>query len=151
MQLEFLRIVGDYDTNRVSDETALHCKDETLTDQSFKDESDINTIIDRFGIGEHPVTAQQWVTDVDITEAATDYQSVLNQMVEAAAQFNSLPAKIRSRFDNDPHLFVEFVSDAANVDEMIRLGLAERRPDPVPSDTDRIVKAIEDGRAQDSP
>lgn len=137
-----LRVVGDYDVDAVSHSSSLHCMDETLTHQEFKDESDINTIIDRFGIGENPIEAQKWVTNVDIAEAPNNYMEVMNQLNEARDQFMSLPAKVRSQFENDPGRFVDFVSDSSNVDEMIRLGLAERRPDPVPSDTDRIIAAL---------
>jgi phage internal scaffolding protein len=41
----------------------------------------------------------------------------------AQDSFLALPAKIRSRFGNDPALFVEFASDEANKDEMKALGL----------------------------
>ena len=137
-----LRIVDVYDAERVSDETALVCPDESLTHQEFKDESDINTIIDRFGIGENPIEAQQWVTNVDIADAPNNYQDVMNQLNLARDQFMALPAKVRSQFDNDPARFVDFVSDPSNGEELVRLGLAEVRPQPAPTDTDRIVDAI---------
>ena len=101
-----------------------------MTAQEFKEESDINTIIDRFGIGENPIEAQRWVTDVDIADAPNNYQDVMNQLNAARDQFMSLPARVRSRFENDPAKFVNFVSDASNLEEMISLGLAERREPP---------------------
>lgn len=137
-----LRVVGQYESDEVSKANALVCDDESRTHQEFKEESDINTIIDRFGIGENPIEAQKWVTDLDITNAATSYQDVMNQLNEARDQFMSLPAKVRSQFDNDPHRFVQFVSDPANGDEMVRLGLAHVREAPKPSDTDRIIEAV---------
>ena len=137
-----LRVVGVYDSDMVSDETSFVCEGESMTHQEFKEESDINTIIDRFGIGENPVEAQKWVTNVDIADAPNNYQDVMNQLNEARDQFMSIPAKIRSQFDNDPAKFVDFVSDPSNIDEMIRLGLAVQRPEPVPSDADRIIEAL---------
>ncbi|WNK13385.1 MAG: internal scaffolding protein [Microvirus sp.] len=130
----YLRVIGDYDAELLSDETALRCEDESLTHQEFKDESDINTIIDRFGIGENPVEAQQWVTNVDIAEAPDNYMDVMNQLNDARDQFMSLPAKVRSRFDNSPAQFVDFVSDSANLPEMVSLGLAEARAVEVPKE-----------------
>jgi len=143
--MQVVRIVNEYDANGVSDNNALHCDDESLTRQEFKEESDINTIISAFGIGENPIEAQKWVTNVDITEETTDFQSAMNQLVAAAAQFNSLPARVRSQFDNDPAAFVDFVSNPDNGDEMVRLGLAEIRREPIPSDTDRIIAAVKEG------
>lgn len=144
-----VRVIGVYDSDEVSSETALYCPDESLTHQEFAEESDINTIIDRFGIGENPIEIQQWVSNVDIADAPNDYQSVMNQLNEARDQFMSLPAKVRSQFDNDPARFVDFVSDPGNGEELVRLGLASKRSEPPPSDTDRIVSAL-NGLAQSS-
>lgn len=137
-----LRVINVYDVDEVSQSNSLRCEDESLTHQEFKDESDINTIIDRFGIGENPIEAQKWVTNVDIADAPNNYMDVMNQLNAARDQFMTLPAKVRSQFDNDPASFVNFVSDPGNLDEMVRLGLAVVRPDPVPSDTDRIIAAL---------
>lgn len=138
-----LRVVGVYDSDMVSDETSFVCEGESMTHQEFKEESDINTIIDRFGIGENPVEAQKWVTNVDIADAPNNYQDVMNQLNEARDQFMSIPARIRSQFDNDPAKFVDFVSDSSNIDEMIRLGLAVARPIVEPDKA-----PVEPGKAQ---
>lgn len=122
-----LRVPFAYDVDAVSAENAVGCVGESRTSQEFKEECDINTIINRFGIGDPAIVAQNWTTNVDITEATSDFQSAMNALVEAADQFNSLPARVRSRFDNDPAMFVDFVSDPSNVEEMIALGLATRR------------------------
>lgn len=128
-----LRIVGVYDADARSDQSALVCPEESLTHQEFAEESDINVIIDRFGIGENPIEAQQWVTNVDIADAPNTYMDVMNQLNEARDQFMSLPAKVRSQFDNDPGRFVDFVSDPNNGEELVRLGLATVRPvEPAP-------------------
>lgn len=145
-----VRIVGVYDSEQVSADNALRCEDESMTRQEFKEEADINTIITRFGIGEVPMVPQEWKTDIDLTDAPSDYQSVLNQLNEARDQFMSLPAKLRSRFDNDPGEFMAFVGDSSNLEEMVKLGLAVARPAPVPSDTDRIIAALEKRPAQSS-
>jgi len=142
----FTRVIGVYDSDQISHDTGLDCRDESLTHQEFKEESDINTIIDRFGIGENPIEALKWVTDVDISNAPNNYMDVMNQLNEARDQFMTLPAKLRAQFDHDPGQFVDFVSDPKNTDEMIRLGLATVRPDPVPTDTDRIIEAVQASR-----
>jgi len=141
-----LRVPFVYDADALSDDTGLRCPEESLTHQEFKEESDINTIIDRFGIGENPIEAQKWVTNVDIADAPDNYMDVMNQLNEARDQFMSLPAKLRSRFENDAHQFVEFVSDPGNADEMLSLGLLEARPVVGPSDADRIIEALKETR-----
>ena len=101
-----VRVVGLFDANVLSDVTGLRCDDESLTHQEFAEESDINTIIDRFGIGENPIEPMQWKTNVDITNAPDTYMGVMNELIEARDQFMSLPAKVRSQFDNDPAMFM---------------------------------------------
>lgn len=125
------RVIGVYNSDEVSSENSLNCMDVSRTRQEFKDESDINTIITLFGLGENPVAAQKWVSNVDITDAVNDYQTALNQIIAADRQFSSLPARIRSQFENNPAKFVDFVSDSGNIDELVRLGLAVKR-DPIP-------------------
>lgn len=140
------RVIGVYDADQLSEDTGLDCRDESLTHQEFKEESDINTIIDRFGIGENPIEAQKWVTDLDIANAPSTYMDVMNELNAARDQFMSLPSKLRARFDHDPGQFVAFVSDENNLAEMVSMGLAVPRPDPVPSDTDRIIEAVKASR-----
>lgn len=129
-----IRVVGGYDSDAVSELSALHCPEETLTRQEFKDECDINTIIDMFGIGEMPIIPREWTSNVDISDAVSDFQTAMNQVNDARDAFLELPARIRSRFDNNPALFVDFCSDVNNRAEMINLGLVvvpEEAPLPV--------------------
>lgn len=119
----FLRSAYNYDTNEVSDATALHCLDETRTQQQFKEETDINTIVERFGLtGELPSDVVVPMTG-DFTEVVSDYQSALNLVREAEAAFMELPAKVRDRFANDPQRLQEFVENADNREEAAKLGL----------------------------
>lgn len=145
-----LRLPFEYDAKQVTDNCALYCPEETRTHQEFKEECDINTIIDRFGIGNEFTPPDKWIESIDLIDAPNDYQSVMNQINAAKEQFMSIPAKVRAQFDNDPGQFMAFVADPANVDEMVRLGLANVVPAPSPSDADRIVEAIMSSREQSS-
>ena len=70
----FFRSPYNYDRDSVSRETGTACPEETLTQQQFKEECDINTILDRFGItGEVPTNVRQPIS-ADFIEA-TDYQT----------------------------------------------------------------------------
>lgn len=125
--MEICRQVFVYDCSRASDESALVCDDPSLAHQSFKEECDINTIIDRFGIGQVPEMEFPAFQNADFTEVV-DYQTALNQVIAADAAFMQLPAKVRSRFGNDPAAFVDFCSDPANGRELVDMGLALKNP-----------------------
>src|SRR5260370_17801263 len=64
---------------------------------------------------------------------AIDYQMSIETTRLAQQAFESLPAKIRPRFDNDPAHFLEFFNAPKNQEEAIKLGLAsDLRPPPPP-------------------
>ena len=125
----FMKTPYNYDTDRESMETATDTGPDSMTQQQFKDEVDINTIVERFEkTGEMPERIN-FPTEQDFTETF-DFQSAMNVIVKAREEFGNLPAKARARFDNDPQKFMEFIHDNDNADEAIKLGLAIKRPPP---------------------
>lgn len=108
-------------------ERVLNVNEEpSLTKQSFKNECDINLIMKKWqktGVLPQARSAQPCYGDFT---GISDYQSALNAVAEAQDTFLALPSALRARFSNDPSLFLEFVQNPANIDEMISLGLAER-------------------------
>lgn len=94
----------------------------SMTKQSFAEEVDINTIVRRFGIGvELPVNVPM-VTNGDFV-GILNFQDAMDMVVKARESFMLMPADVRTRFHNDVHEFVEFVSDEANLPEANKLGL----------------------------
>jgi len=73
----FIRTPYNYDTDNVSQATGMDCGPETKTQQQFRDEVDINTIVERFGqSGELPPTmqfpeAQEFAETFDFQTAIT--------------------------------------------------------------------------------
>lgn len=101
----------------------LICKDPSLTHQCFKDDCDVNNIMARWvkdGLVAHVNQYQGRYEDVS---SAEDYHTSLTRVIAAQDAFDSLPATIRARFENDPGKFLDFVGDPSNVDEMDKLGL----------------------------
>lgn len=115
----------------------------SLTKQCFKDESDINFIVKKFGL-HHSVNkdgsintsnipeeyftslSSSGVSDVSAYSSLLDgksYQDVLNAIASVSTSFEYLPSAIRSRFKNDPSLFLDYVKNPDNIPEMTKLGL----------------------------
>lgn len=125
MKPPFVRNPYNYDTNQAGDESGLKCLDKSLAQQHMADECDINKLVERFVVtGEIPALEAPPLQG-DFTNAPT-YQEALNLMVEANRSFMQMPAKIRSRFENDPGQFVNFCSEEANRDELRLMGLWSR-------------------------
>lgn len=111
-----------YDRDKNSDLAKLVFTSPSRTKQSFRDECDINNILRQFNVtGQLPVGSVQ--PQYGDFSGITDYQSALNAVMAAQDSFLELPAKVRAKFDNDPAVFLDFVSDEANKDELKALGL----------------------------
>jgi phage internal scaffolding protein len=130
--MKFASAYDDFES--MSNETALVCLDSSLTQQQFRDESDINTIVDRFMKTGHlpdPVSMPQYID----YEGVFDFQSAMNVVRQADENFMRMDAKVRSRFHNSPQEFLEFFADPANTEEAVRLGLATSKLKDEPSDS----------------
>lgn len=141
-----IRTKYNYDRDAVSRETALECKDETRTQQQFKDECDINVILERFGVtGLLPQSVKVPLQE-DFLEATT-FQEALHVMMAAEDAFMQMPSDVRKRFDNDPALFVDWVSKPENLEEAGKMGLAIERPKAAEPMAVRVIgeKAPEGG------
>lgn len=134
-----IKYAYSYDSDAESLRTGLTCEDPSLTQQSMRDETDINVLVRRFGVtGSMPVP-DRLPTYADFDDVF-DYQSAQNAIIAANQAFYALDADLRNRFANSPQKFLEFVTDPANADELVRLGLATRKatdepPPPAPPPT----------------
>lgn len=118
----FVRSAHNYDMNTASEETALECKDKSLTQQHLADDSDINTIVKRFNLTGQLPTNVRMPTYGDF-EHTYDYHSAMTAIAQARESFDKMPAGIRARFNNDPAQFVDFCSQEANRAEAEKMGL----------------------------
>lgn len=122
MNAPFLRTPYNYDRNEASDDSGLSCPEETRTQQNFKEECDINTLVRRFkitGLMPQNVRPPQY-QDFD---GVTDYHTAMNAVRQAAESFAQMPANVRKRFDNDAGNFTTFCMNPENKEEMKKLGL----------------------------
>ncbi|WNK14645.1 MAG: internal scaffolding protein [Microvirus sp.] len=99
---------------------------EGRTKQSFKEECDINTIMQRYQkTGILPETQHRVAQYLDAS--GFDFQASMEQVAAAKTMFEQIPAAIREKFENNPAKFVEFCENPANLPELTEMGLATRR------------------------
>ena len=118
----FVRTPFNYDVDFASEVSGLVSDPETRTQQQFAEECDINTIVERFGLGYKMPEALRLPQYGDFT-GLDSYHDAVNAIALAGESFDALPANVRTRFQNDPGQFVEFMMDDKNRDEAVKLGL----------------------------
>lgn len=103
------------------------------TKQSDGKDVDINTIIKRYTkTGLLDSVREDPAIYADVSQFG-DYRSMVDKITLAKNLFMGLPSDIRTRFSNDPALFVSFMGDEKNRDEAVKLGLLPKPKDePVP-------------------
>lgn len=120
--------------------TVVDPDEASMTDQSFKEEADINVIVKRFGITGQILGVEKPPALEDFGEIF-DFRSAMDVVNAANRAFMSLDAEVRARFLNDPGRYVNFCSERnedgslKNYDEMLKMGLAVPKPvviDPPP-------------------
>lgn len=106
----------------------ISCVGPGKTQQSMKDECDVNLIVKRFSVtGVLPEGSFKSPYFGDVS--GLDFRAMMDVIAEANASFARLPAEVRRRFGNEPSEFVSFCTDPANGQELIKMGLAEALKD----------------------
>jgi phage internal scaffolding protein len=114
------------DNDAISLETGIVCPEESMAVQSAEEESNINTIVRRFGLSGELPNNLRMPQSGDFTNVP-DFHTAMNLVRQAQEEFVRVPAEIRARFNNDPARFMSFLDDESNYDEALKLGLVNPR------------------------
>lgn len=102
---------------------------ENMTDPSYGDECDINRILARYQQGQ-PLPISTRIGRYGDFAEAPDFMRAQEIIRTATEQFDSLPSSVRTRFENRPEKFLDFVHDPANLQEARKLGLLKEQLEP---------------------
>lgn len=97
----------------------------SLTKQSFTKECDINTILAKY----QKTGAIDHVNKHEASygfATSLGFQEALELVAKGQKMFEELPSTIRTKFENDPGKFLDFVQNPENIKEMQELGLATK-------------------------
>jgi phage internal scaffolding protein len=134
------RLVRGYNSPRLRVRTENDLP--SRTDQSQKDECDINNIVERFqqtGIIEHLNT--QTPQFGDATQVPGDFTESMHMIMAAQEMFDELPSDVRKFFDNDPQSFLTYAQDPSNAETLVELGLATPRNNVAQTATQSVSDA----------
>jgi len=121
------------------------------TQQSAKDECDINLIVERAKRGAD-------ISHLSVSAAPVygdfvgfpDYRESLLMVNKARDMFMSLDAFVRERFGNDPARLLDFLSDDKNREEGVKLGLIKAPEVAKVDETLETLKSIDKALKGDS-
>lgn len=128
----FWKTPYNHSTEKESHRTGTTFRDESLTQQQFKDDADINVILDRFAkINEAPpvILPEHFV---DLTQRST-YYDMESRVAEAKESFYMLPPKLRAKYQNDAATWAEEVVAVLSTGDLE--GLKELGIQPPPTQT----------------
>jgi len=113
-------------------------KDKSETQQQYVETTDINTIMKKYSNNMNLIPdLQQRGVYADVSELPS-YQDALNTVIAAEKAFESVPADLRYRLQNDPQKFIEYLNDPKNKEEATTLGFFTKPPintNPEPTNT----------------
>lgn len=105
----------------------MYFSEPTLTEQSHKDECDINQVVAKYSGDElRELMDKRPALYGDFT-SAPGYKEALDIVQHAKEQFDALPSKVRAEFNNNPADFLKFAEKPENKNRLLELGLAEKR------------------------
>jgi len=97
----------------------------SMTKQSFTKECDINNILKKYQktgaldhVNKHEASYGYATSD--------DFTASMEIIARGQKMFAELPSSIRTKFENDPAKFLDFVQDEKNTEEMQELGLLNK-------------------------
>lgn len=119
------------------------------TKQAHVKETDINHIMKKFlktGLMEHSRNHQP---DYGFA-TSEDFHTSMNIITRANSMFEDLPSQIRSRFENRPDKFLDFVNDENNQQEMVKMGLLDPIYQYKPEDISEQSSEIDSGNTEET-
>jgi len=130
--------------------------DKSLTKQSFTKECDINNIMKKYQktgamdhVNKHEASYGYATSD--------DFTASMAIVAKGQTMFEELPSSIRTKFENDPAKFLDFVQDKNNIKEMQELGLATKNdktttePEPIiPAEKSAAIISEADAKTAES-
>lgn len=129
-----------YDHRAFADTLRMDTGQDSLVQQHFRDEVDINTIVRRFGMTREMPSGIAGGVYGDFT-GITDYESARATIERAREGFMILPPDVRERFGNDPSNLVRAVHELpeGEVMELLQAAAPAAPEAPIPPATPAVT------------
>ena len=103
--------------------------DKSMTQQQFKKECDVNSILENYRKNGTPLPNPQFTENIVDLTTYGDFQQSMDTIRESIELFESLPAALRKKMNNDPANLPSYLEE--NEHEAIKYGLMTKKEAPV--------------------
>lgn len=94
----------------------------SLTEQTHKDQVKIQNIVKKHGAQAMCQHVEAFGGTYQNLASMPEFHDAQNIISEASSMFETIPARIRLQFNNDPATFLGFIQDPKNVEDIKNLG-----------------------------
>lgn len=123
--------LGGYDSKAASDFYSYKHEGESLTQQHFKEEQDVNTIVKRFGLTGDRLAEFSPEGAYGDFSGIQDFDDAVAKVAAVNGRFMELPPEFRQKFGNNPGELIRFASKLTP-EEFDNLNRHVAPPPPVP-------------------
>lgn len=107
--------------------------EKTMTEQSHAKLNDLHHLmkLDRDRLAEHTnIYEGKYMDMINVP----DFHQAQLILAETASMWESIPATLRQKFNNEPERFVEFMQNEDNRESMLEMGLSDTHLPPLPEE-----------------
>ena len=114
--------------------------EKSMTQQQFKQECDINSVLENYRKTGTPLPNPQFSENIVDLTAYGDFQQSMDTIRESIELFEALPAALRKKMGNDPANLPSYLEE--NEQEAIKYGLMTKKEAPIdqPKNDDKTTK-----------
>ena len=121
---EVIEDIIDTDTGEIiARRPRIMFREQGRTQQEFKHEVNINTIVARMKAGQLPDQAGITTCLQADFSRGNDYNEAADRIAEADARFMGLPGKVRAIAHNNPGVFLEMLNNPTQAQRLVDAGL----------------------------
>lgn len=110
--------------------------------QSHRDSVDIHVLLARYSNGDVDALSRVQGVYADVTQMPSTYAELLNTLIVAENQFNSLPVEVREKFDQSFEKYMVSMDDMPSFLEKLGVTSGSINPEPVVTEPEPVKPEV---------
>lgn len=114
----------------------------SLTEQHHKESCDIRFIMkkaEKTGMVSHLQKTEGRYIDM---ASRPDFDDAMNIIASANSMFETIPSRIREKFHNNPAIWLEYIQNPENREDMLSLGFTDTHLPPIEAEPEPPIEVV---------